>query len=68
MMKTGASRPVVDRLQKAIDAALASEEWKKYRADNRQEARDIREGDMARAVERELEASRDFLKSAGFLK
>jgi len=43
-------------------------EWKKYRADNRQEARDIREGDMARVVERELEASRDFLKTAGFLK
>jgi tripartite-type tricarboxylate transporter receptor subunit TctC len=68
MMKTGAPRPLVDRLQKAIDAALASEEWKKYRADNRQEARDLREGDMARAIERELEASRDFLKSAGFLK
>ena len=67
MMKAGTTRPVVDRLQTAIDAALASEEWKRYRADNRQEARDIREGDMARAVEREVEASRDFLQSAGFI-
>jgi tripartite-type tricarboxylate transporter receptor subunit TctC len=68
MMKAGAPRPVVDRLQKAIDSALSSAEWKKYRADNRQEARDIREGDMAKAIEREVDASRDFLKSAGFLK
>lgn len=67
MMKAGTTRPVVDRLQTAIDAALSSEEWKKYRADNRQEARDIREGDMARAIEREVEASRDFLQSAGFI-
>ncbi len=68
MMKTGATRPVVDRLQTAIDAALSSAEWQKYRADNRQEARDIREGDMAKAIEREIEASRDFLQSAGFVK
>jgi tripartite-type tricarboxylate transporter receptor subunit TctC len=68
MMKAGAPRPVVDRLQTAIDAALSSEEWKKYRADNRQEPRDIREGDMARVIEREVEASRDFLQSAGFIK
>ena len=67
MMKAGTTRPVVDRLQTAIDAALSSEEWKRYRADNRQEARDIREGDMARAIEREVEASRDFLQSAGFI-
>ena len=67
MMKAGTTRPVVDRLQTAIDAALSSEEWKRYRADNRQEARDIREDDMARAIEREVEASRDFLQSAGFI-
>jgi putative tricarboxylic transport membrane protein len=67
MMRAGATRAVVDRLQTAIDAALSSEEWTKYRADNRQEARDIREGDMASAIEREVEASRNFLQSAGFI-
>lgn len=67
MMRTGATRAVVDRLQTAIDAALSSEEWQRYRADNRQEARDIREGDMAGVIEREVDASRDFLQSAGFI-
>ncbi len=67
MMKAGATRTVVDRLQTAIDTALSSEEWQQYRADNRQEARDIRESDMAQAIEREVEASRNFLQSAGFI-
>ena len=67
MMKAGATRAVVDRLQTAIDTALSSEEWQQYRADNRQEARDIRESDMAQAIEREVEASREFLQSAGFI-
>jgi putative tricarboxylic transport membrane protein len=68
LMRAGAPAHVVARLQKAIDAAIASVEWKRKLAESRQDPENRREEHFEQVVVRTVNEARQFLKEAGYVK
>lgn len=66
-VKAGTPDDVVDRIQAAIDAVTASEEWKAFQAEQMQDSPDWKEEEFSRRVQTDLDQQTEFLKAAGYI-
>lgn len=66
-VKAGTPDDVVNRIQAAIDAVTASEEWKAFQAEQMQDSPDWKEEEFSRRVQTDLDQQTEFLKAAGYI-
>ena len=59
---------MVAEIQTAIDKVTASEEWKSFQKDQKQESPDLKEEEFTALAKKQLQGQSDFLKEAGLTK
>lgn len=64
-VKAGTPDDVVGAIQAAIDKVTASDEWKQFQADQKQESPDWKEEAFTAKVHEQLDKQKAFLKAAG---
>ncbi|MEQ5776603.1 MULTISPECIES: tripartite tricarboxylate transporter substrate binding protein [unclassified Thalassospira] len=67
-VKAGTPDDVVASIQAALDKVQASDEWKTFMKQQKQENLSIKDGDFRSMAEKQLKTQSEFLKDAGFQK
>ncbi|MFC5442584.1 tripartite tricarboxylate transporter substrate binding protein [Rhizobium halophytocola] len=64
-VKGGTSDDVVNDIQAALDKVTASQEWKDFQTNQKQESPDLKEAEFTALAKKQLEGQTQFLKDAG---